>query len=99
MKSTLSQSQRKFLKGVAHDRKPVVSVGNKGLTDSVLEETRSALAHHELIKIKLPAGEKSMRIDALEKICASCGAEFVTLIGRTGVVFKAAKDSKIELPA
>lgn len=78
--------------------KPIVSVGNKGLTAAVLEETRTALDHHELIKIKLPAGEKSMRLQVLEKICADCTAEYVTLIGRTGVIFKPAREPKISLP-
>ena len=94
----LSNQQRKFLKGLAHDRKPVVTVGQNGLTEGLLEELRETLAHHELVKIKLPAGEKGMRVDMLESICQQTGATLITLIGRNGVIFLQAKKSKINLP-
>ena len=95
----LNPRQRKFLKGLAHSRKPVVTVGQKGLTEAVVEEIDHALAHHELIKIKLPAGEKSMRENMLDLICTQCRASMVTLIGRNGIVFRAAEESKISMPA
>lgn len=98
MKTKLNQTQRKYLKALAHNKNPVVSIGNKGLTEAVTGEIKVALDHHELIKIKLPAGEKAMRNEMLERICVSCNAGMVTLIGRIGVIFKAAKDSRITLP-
>lgn len=95
----LSNQQRKFLKGLAHNRKPVVIVGQNGLTDSVVSELQETLSHHELIKIKLPAGEKSMRVEMLETICEQTGATLIHLIGRNGVIFLPAKRSKIEMPS
>ena len=94
----LSNQQRKFLKGLAHNRKPVLTVGQNGLTDALMKELQETLLHHELVKIKLPAGDKSMRVTMLESICQQTGATMVTLIGRNGVVFLPAKNSKIELP-
>ena len=49
----LTGKQKRFLRGMGHDLKPVVLIGKGELTESVLRETDSALAHHELIKVKL----------------------------------------------
>ena len=52
---TLTGKQRRHLRGLAHDRKPVVTIGSRGLSDRVVTEIEDALHHHELLKIKLPA--------------------------------------------
>jgi len=52
----LNIRQKKYLRQQAHARKPVVTVGNQGLSAAVLAEVRIALRTHELLKIKLPAG-------------------------------------------
>jgi len=48
----LTSSQAKYLRGLAHNLKPVVFVGQKGVTAAVLESIREALATHELIKVR-----------------------------------------------
>ncbi|STW81867.1 RNA-binding protein YhbY [Klebsiella pneumoniae] len=48
----LSTKQKQHLKGLAHPLKPVVMLGNNGLTEGVLAEIEQALGHHELIKVK-----------------------------------------------
>ena len=48
----LTERQRKHLRRLAHHMKPVVQVGNSGLTDSLVAELNSCLTRHELIKIK-----------------------------------------------
>ena len=60
---TLSERQRRHLRGLAHELQPVVRLGNAGLTDAVARETDRALTDHELIKIKAPggAGRPAMR--------------------------------------
>jgi RNA-binding protein len=49
---TLTSSQAKYLRGLAHNLKPVVFVGQKGVNPAVLESVREALAAHELIKVR-----------------------------------------------
>ncbi len=98
MELKLTNHQKKHLKGLAHGKKPIVTIGNNGLSTAVIEEMRLALDHHELIKIKLPAGDKSLRLLLLEDACKHCGATQVTLIGRTGVVFKPSEKNKVSLP-
>jgi RNA-binding protein len=94
----LTGKQKKFLRGLAHHKDPVVAIGTGGLTDPVLNEIRSALAHHELLKIKLPAGNKQQRTALLAKICAETLAEPVQIIGRVGVIYRTAEKPGITLP-
>ena len=42
----LSNSQRRYLRGLAHDLKPVILVGAKGITDALVQECGLALDHH-----------------------------------------------------
>ncbi len=55
---TLSNKQKQYLKGLAHSLKPVVQLGNNGLTEGVLAEIDVAITHHELIKVKIPTDDK-----------------------------------------
>jgi RNA-binding protein len=89
----LSNKQVKYLRGLAHSKKPVVTVGNNGLTPSVLDEIKYALSHHELIKVKLPAGEKTTRRDLVDTICKQSGAVSISLTGRTAVIFRETNDT------
>jgi putative YhbY family RNA-binding protein len=52
----LTEKQLRFLRGKAHALRPVVMLGNKGLTDNVVAETAQALRDHELIKVFQGAG-------------------------------------------
>ena len=84
----LNNKQIKFLRGLSHSKKPVVTVGNNGLSSSVLEEIDNALSRHELIKVKLPAGEKTAKQVLVETICLQSGATAIALTGRTAVIFR-----------
>jgi RNA-binding protein len=94
----LTGKQRNYLRGLAHHLKPVIMVGEAGVTQAVFEEIKQALDHHELIKIKLRVGDRSDRRDALENICHETGAEAVQEIGQIAVIFRAAPEPKINLP-
>lgn len=48
----LTSTQAKYLRGIAHGLKPVVFIGQKGLTDALIRSTEEAFDSHELIKIK-----------------------------------------------
>jgi RNA-binding protein len=96
---TLNIRQKKYLRQQAHSRKPVVTVGNQGLSAAVLAEMRIALRTHELLKIKLPAGERAARAMLLEQICRDADAESVQLIGRVAIIYRPSDKPKIQLPA
>lgn len=94
----ISGKQKRYLKGLAHSRKAVVTIGSKGLVDSVLTEIDEALARHELLKIKLPALSREDREQLLASICNATGSDQVQTIGRVCILFRAADPSRIDLP-
>jgi RNA-binding protein len=96
---SLTAKQRQYLKGLAHKRKPVVMLGNAGLTAAVLAEIELALERHELLKIRLPAVERAERRVLVGDMCTKTGAETVQEIGRVAVLYRRAKKPRIELPA
>jgi len=84
----LSDNQKKHLRGLGHALKPVVSTGNAGLTPAVLEEIRGALAHHELLKVRIRADEREDRDAMIEAVCRQTGAELVQRIGHVALLWR-----------
>ncbi|ESS71824.1 hypothetical protein MGMO_88c00360 [Methyloglobulus morosus KoM1] len=78
---------KKKLKAQAHGLKPVVMVGQAGLTDAVLAETEIALNAHELIKVKIRA-ERDERNQISEKICTATNATLIQSIGQIAVIYR-----------
>jgi len=95
----LSDKQLRFLRGRAHALKPVIQVGNKGLTAGVLAETRRALTDHELIKLRFQGVERVTRDALLAELVRQTGCTQVTRIGHVAVLFQAnPKLTKFPLP-
>ncbi len=95
---SLSNSQRKYLRGLTHDLAPVVTVADKGLTDNVRAEIVQALDHHELIKVKL-RGDRAQRDDWNAEIVRLSGAEAVHQIGQVACYYlRHPKKPQIVLP-
>ena len=96
----LKEFQRKYLRGLGHALKPVVIVGDKGLTATVLAEVESALGHHELIKVRLRAGERALRDGMIDELCKSSGADLVQRTGNIALLYRRNPEAvKIRLPA
>ena len=94
----LSKKQIQFLRAEAHSLKPVVQLGANGFTEGVLVEIENALAIHELIKIKIPVEDREDLKLYVEAIVRESKAAKVQLIGKTLVLYKPAKEPKIQLP-
>ena len=91
---TLTNRQIRQLKGLAHHLKPVVIIGNRGPVQQVIDEVDTALAHHELIKIRLPAIPKSDKQAVIDKVCGQCSCLSVGLTGRVAILFRQNLDRK-----
>jgi RNA-binding protein len=85
----LSEKQRRHLKGLAHPLKPVILMGNSGLTDPVIAETQRALNDHELIKVRLPGQDRKERDAALALLAERTESTMVTRIGHVAVLYRA----------
>jgi RNA-binding protein len=93
---SLNKVQIKRLRAESHrlNLKPVVTIGQNGLSDNVQNEIEIALAHHELIKIRIPSLEKDAKKQLSEIICAGNQATLVNAIGNVIVIYR--RDEKID---
>jgi RNA-binding protein len=95
----LTEKQRRHLKGLAHPLKPVILMGNAGLTEAVIAATGLALDDHELLKVRLPGMERQDRDAALAQLAERTGSVMVTRIGHVAVLYRRHPDlPRIVLP-
>nr|CAA6812102.1 MAG: FIG004454: RNA binding protein [uncultured Thiotrichaceae bacterium] len=85
----LKETQKKRLKRLAHDLKPVVMIGQHGLKDSILEELDIALDFHQLIKVKISVGDRDARDELVQKLLKHANnAVLVQKIGNIAVFYQ-----------
>lgn len=95
---SLTNAQRRHLRGLTHGISPVVMVGDKGLSEAVLEAIEEALQRHELIKVRLRTDRES-RSAFSRQIAEHCRAEPVHSIGQVACFFRRNPERPvIELP-
>lgn len=94
----LSNKQKQFLKSLAHPLKPVVLLGQHGLTEGVMAEIETALAHHELIKVKVATENREQKVLIMDTIAKEAKAIKVQSIGHILVLYRPSEDKKITLP-
>jgi len=93
----LFETQKKFLRGLGHQLKPVILVGDAGLTEALLKEFCSTIEHHELIKVRVRAGDRETRDRLISDLCNRGSAELVTRIGNVALVYRR-NDEKPQIP-
>ena len=84
----LTNNQKKYLRSIAHDLKPVVMIGQHGLSEAVLAELRSTMAIHELLKIKVRAENREEKQQIIDKIVEFSQASIVQVIGGVLVIYR-----------
>jgi RNA-binding protein len=93
----VDNATRKRLKKIAHHLHPVVIVGEGGVSDAVVAETERALDDHELIKVKLNAGDRDDRRSLGDGLATSCRAEVVQRIGKVLVLYRRNPEARPDL--
>lgn len=93
---SLSPEQRREYRAIAHNLKPVIIVGDKGLTENLQEELERALNDHELIKIKIASQDREARQQAVTELCAGAKAEVVQTIGKIASDFAPRRETQSE---
>ena len=95
----LTTKQRQYLKIKAAELKPVVMIGKNGITESVIEEIKSSIEHHELIKVKAKAEDREQRDELALYLAEQSESTVVQFLGNNLTLFKQAKkNSKFTLP-
>jgi len=86
----LSSAQIKRLRAEGHrlKLKPVVTIGQKGLGDSLHAEIEVALDHHELLKLRIPGDDKSSKRELAKTLCEHHQADLVEAIGNVIVIYR-----------
>ena len=85
----LKGSQRKYLRGVAHDLNPSAFVGQKGVTPSLIEEINGGLDASELIKVKfVDFKEKKIKMALAVEIAEKTQSHLAGLIGHVAIYYR-----------
>ena len=91
-KQTLTPKQRQALKAQAHALKPVVMIGQNGLTDAVIREADMALKAHELIKIRVRNDDRDEREQFAQIFCERLNAQLVAHSGKLIILWRKNED-------
>ena len=84
----ITSSTRKKYRQIGHHLRPIVTVGNPGITSGVIEEMQRALHDHELIKIKLNIEKKSERAREVKDLSTALNAHLIQMIGKNALLYK-----------
>ena len=92
----LTEPQKKYLRGRGHQLKPLIMVGDAGLSEPVLAEFESTLDHHELIKVRVRVGDRDARDEIIAKLCETGRAELIQRIGNVALLYRPNLNKKPE---
>ncbi len=88
MELTGGQIKRLRAEGHRLNLKPVVTIGQKGLTTNLHHEIDAALSHHELLKLRIPPLDKPGKRELGKLICDQHQAALVESIGSIIVIYR-----------
>ena len=95
----MTGKQKRYLRALGHQLKPLVYIGKSGITPNVVKQVTDNLVAHELIKVKMQkiSGPERKRIG--ERIAAASESTLVQVLGGMILLYKAhPKKPKISLP-
>ena len=99
----LSEHQKKYLRGLGHQLKPLIMVGEAGLSESLLAEFETTLDHHELIKVRVRVGDREARDTLIGQLCADSSAVLIQRIGNVALLYrpnlKKKPEKRIRIPS
>jgi RNA-binding protein len=84
----LTPRERAALRAAAHPLKPVVLIGDKGLSEAVLKEIDLNLSAHELIKVRAGTADRETRDALLATICDTLGCAAVHHLGKMLILYR-----------
>ena len=99
MLKPLTGKQKRYLRGLAHPMKPLVSVGKSGLSKELYQEIDQCLWAHELIKVKILESCPTEKKACSQEISHHTQSHVAQIIGRTLVLYRShPKKPRIALP-
>ncbi|MBR7792000.1 YhbY family RNA-binding protein [Undibacterium sp. FT147W] len=84
----LTPAERSELRSEAHGLKPIVLIGDAGLSPAVLKEIDAGLNAHGLIKVRVFGDDREARSAMYDTICAELNAAPIQHIGKLLVIYR-----------
>ena len=84
----LTAIERTALRSEAHALKPIVLVGEAGLSEAVMKEIDAGLNSHGLIKVRVFGDDREARAAMYETICTTLKAAPIQHIGKLLVIYR-----------
>lgn len=95
--------QKTYLRGIAHDLKPIVMIGKEGLVAGVIKSVDDDLLRHELIKVRFVSfKEKEQKKALAAELMAQTNSAMVGMVGHTLTLYRQHPDPekrRIQVPA
>ncbi len=91
----MNNHQKKYLRSLLNERDTIIWIGQKGLTEAVLNEIEQALDHHELVKIKIRNGDKDERTTIVKNICEHTSAIHIQTKGSIAAIYRPNPDKPV----
>ena len=88
VKKSISNIKRKELKKKAYSLKPIIMIGQNGLTDAVMNEIDVALNAHELIKVRAKGSDKDERAEQCLRMQEKLNVDIIHRIGFVTVLYR-----------
>ena len=85
---SFSSTQMRELKEQSQLLKPIVIIGDAGLTEAVIAEIERALYDHELIKIRLAYNDSDLRTKITANICDTTCSTLIQNIGHVITIYR-----------
>lgn len=96
---SLSGAQRRALRALGHHLDAVLQIGQRGITDSVVDAAVEALTRHELIKISVGRESPVDRQEGPVALARLTGSHVAQVLGRTALLYRRRFDDPVvELP-
>ena len=83
----MNGKQKRYLRSLAVNIKPIVQIGKSGLSNEILTSIRNAADARELITVNILQNSDEVATDVAEAI-EEMGLDVVQIIGRNLIVFK-----------
>jgi RNA-binding protein len=84
----LSGKQRRHLRALAHELRPLVQIGKGGIDDGVVAAVEQALVDHELVKIRLGENAGVERQDAADQLATRTSSEVAQVLGNVLLLYR-----------
>lgn len=90
-KISLSKQDIRQFRAIGHHLKPVLILGDAGLSDAFIDELNSRLRDHELIKVSIHAEDRGDREILGTAMAEAVNASIVQRIGKMLLLYRAAE--------